>query len=138
MRRTFCTTVLLVGALLAAGCDNEIDNPTTPPDPTMVTETFTGTINLNGATTHNFNVVAPGDVTLTLTEVAPDATVQVGVALGTWNGANCFVVLPKDDAVKGSVLIGRVTGTGTLCARIYDSGGRVTQPLTYTLTVEHP
>src|SRR5687767_9951577 len=84
MRRTFCTTVLLVGALLAAGCDNEVDNPTTPTEPApTVTETFTGTINVNGAMNHNFNVAAAGNVTLTLTEVTPDATVQVGIALGT-------------------------------------------------------
>ena len=138
MRRTFCTTALLVGALLAAGCDNEIDNPTKPADPTMVTETFTGTINVNGATNHNFNVASAGQVTLTLTDVTPDATVQVGIALGTWNGANCFVVLPKEDAIKGNALIGQVTGTGTLCARVYDPASRLTQPLTYTLTVVHP
>ena len=138
MRRTFCTTVLLVGALLAAGCDNEIDNPTTPPEPTMVTETFTGTINVNGAMNHNFNVATSGQVTLTLTEVAPDAAAQVGIALGTFNGANCFVVLPKDDAVKGNAVVGQSSGTGTLCARVYDPASRLTQPLTYTLTVVHP
>ena len=139
MRRTFCTTVLLVSALLAAGCDNEIDNPTTPPDPApTVTETFTGTINVNGAANHNFNVAAAGSVSLTLTDITPDATAQVGIALGTWNGANCFVVLPKDDAIKGNALIGQVSGTGTLCARVYDPASRLTQPLTYTVTVVHP
>jgi hypothetical protein len=139
MRRTFCGTVLLVGALLAAGCDNDVDNPTTPTEPApRVTDTFTGTIAVNGASTHTFTIAAAGRVEATLTEVTPDATVQVGLALGTWNGSNCFVLLPKDDALKGAVVPGQVSGPGTLCVRIYDPASRLTEPLNYTVTVLHP
>ena len=139
MLRKLSGTVLLVGSLFAAGCDNTIDNPTQPTNPTMTTDTFTGTINRNGASTHTFTVQASGSVTATLTEVTPDPAVKVGFALGTLNAANtCQVVLSREDAVQGHALIGNASGSGTLCVRIHDPNGTLTAPLTYKLSVEHP
>lgn len=138
MVRKLSRTVLLVAALCAGGCDNTVENPTTPTTPTMTTETFTGTINTNGAATHQFAVGARGTVTATLTEVTPDPTVKVGFALGTWNGNTCQIVLTRDDAVQGQVIEGTASGTGTLCVRIHDPNGTLTAPLTYKLSVEHP
>lgn len=137
MRRTCYGTMLLAAALVVAGCDNDIENRTpTEPAPTT-TDTFTGTINVNGAATHTFATVAAGLVTATLQTVTPDPAIQVGLGLGTWNGTNCQITLPKDDAVQGNAVIGQVSGAGTLCARIYDVG-KMTEALTYTLTVVHP
>lgn len=139
MRSTFCGIMLLTGVLFVAGCDNDPDTGNTPTEPApTVTDTFTGTITTNGAMTHTFTVAAGGLVTATLTTVTPDATVQVGLALGTWNGTNCQLVLTQENAVQGNAIIGRVSGSGTLCARIYDPASRLTQALTYTLTVVHP
>lgn len=137
MRRTFCGTVLLIGALLAAGCDNDPDTPDTPTAPDPVTDTFTGSINVNGATTHTFNVTLGGVVTATLTAVTPDATIQVGFGLGTWNGTSCQLILTKDDALQGNAVTGVTSGAGTLCTRIYDVG-RMTESLGYTITIVHP
>lgn len=138
MRRTFCGTVLLMGALLAAGCDNDPDIGDTPTTPApTVTDTFTGSINVNGATTHTFAVTSAGLVTATLTTVTPDATIQVGLGLGTWNGTNCQLILTKDDALQGNAVTGLTSGSGTLCARIYDVG-KLTESLGYTITVVHP
>ena len=138
MRRTFCGTVLLIGALLAAGCDNDPDTGGTPTEPpATVTDTFTGTINVNGAATHTFAVTVSGLVTATLTAVTPDATKQVGFGLGTWNGSNCQMVLTRDDAIQGNAVTGLASGSGTLCARIYDVG-KLTESAGYTITVVHP
>ena len=137
MRRTFCGTVLLIGALLAAGCDNDPDRPDTPTEPDPITDTFTGSINVNGAATHTFAVPRTGIVSATLTTVTPDATIQVGFGLGTWNGSNCQMVLTKDDGVQGNAVTGITNGAGTLCLRIYDVG-KMTETLNYTVTVSHP
>ena len=137
MLRTFCGTVVLIGALLAAGCDNDPDTPETPTTPDPVTTTFTGTINVNGARTHTFTVARSGVVTATLTTVTPDATIQVGFGLGTFNGSNCQITLPKDDAVQGNAVTGVANTAGTLCLRIYDVG-KMTESLGYTFTVSHP
>jgi len=137
MRRTFCGTVLLIGALLAAGCDNDPDTPDTPTEPDPIVDTFTGSINVNGAATHVFAVPRTGVVTATLTTVTPDATIQVGFGLGTWNGSACKMELVKDDGLQGNAVTALTNGAGTLCARIYDVG-KMTESLGYVLTVSHP
>ena len=137
MRRTLCGIVLLTSALLVGGCDNDPDLPTTPTQPDPVTDTFTGTININGAATHTFTVAAAGAVTTTLTSITPDAAIQVSFGLGTWNGTSCQLVMTKDDAVQGNALTALNSGAGTLCTRISDVG-KMTESLTYTITVVHP
>ena len=138
MDRKFLATMLLAGALVAAGCDNEIEDATGPAPPAPTTsETFSGTININGAQTHLFSVVASGPVTVSLTEVLPDPAIAVGLILGTWNGQACATVIANDNTIQGTAVIGGVTGAGILCTRIHDVG-KLTGPLEYTLTVVHP
>jgi hypothetical protein len=140
MHRTLARTLLLLAALTAAGCDNEIDNPLDPEEPApTVTETFTGSMNINGAQTHTFAVLARGTVTATLTELTPvaDPVTQVGLHLGNWNGSTCSTVIANNAAVQGNAVIGNVAGLGTLCVRIHDVG-RLTESINYTITVVHP
>lgn len=138
MDRKLYRAALLVVALFAAGCDNEVEDATGPiaPAPTT-TENFEGTINVNGAMTHTFNTVAAGAVTATLSEVTPDNTIAVGLVLGTWNGVICQMSLAMDFAVQGNQLVGTVSGPGSLCVRVHDNG-RMAAPLSYKLTVVHP
>jgi len=139
MQRAFWGTLVLVAAVAAGGCDNELDNtPPVEPPPT-VTETFTGTINVNGAATHTVTIAAAGTVTATLTEITPDTTIAVGFALGTWNPtlSVCQQVIPNDNALQGQLLTGNVSGPGQLCVRIYDTG-KLTGALNYSVSVTHP
>jgi hypothetical protein len=78
-----------------------------------------------------------GQVTATIATLSPDATLIVGLALGTWNGNACQVVLSKDQATQLSFLIGQASQASTFCVRIYDVGN-VTDPATYELQVNHP
>ena len=138
MRRSFYL-VLVLGALLAGGACGSTTTPTpTTPTPTEVTETFNGTLTKNGAVSHSFSVATTGNVTLTATTLDPVAT--IGLALGTWNGVACQVIIANDAATMGTTVTGTATAAGTLCARIYDAGGTVDPdaPVTYTLTVVHP
>ena len=139
MRRSFGSALLvvLVAAFAAAGCEDDTPPRTLPPDPELVTETFSGSINQNGAVTHPFLATQAGAVRATLTSVEPDATIAVGLTLGTWNGANCAVVIPNDTATRGTSIIGTVNQAGQLCVRIYDVG-RITVPQDYELTIVHP
>src|SRR3954465_13699049 len=97
----------LAVALAATACGGS-DSPTTPtaPTPVALTDTFPGTLNPNGGNTHPFLIAAAGQATATLTTVAPDSTVVVGLSLGTWNGNACAIVLAKDNAIQGSTIIG--------------------------------
>ncbi|HEV3484433.1 MAG TPA: hypothetical protein VG106_03425, partial [Vicinamibacterales bacterium] len=58
--------LLVALATVASGCDDDTP-PTTPTPPTMVTETFNGTLTVNGAQTHSFTTQAGGNLTATLT-----------------------------------------------------------------------
>jgi hypothetical protein len=138
MYRKLYPALVLAAALFGAACDNDLENDPGPtgPSPTT-TENFEGTINVNGAMTHPFNTAAIGVITVTLTEVTPDATVPVSLVLGTWNGIVCQMSLAMDTAVQGNQLLGSVSGGGSLCVRVHDNG-RITEPLSYKLTVVHP
>ncbi|MBA2302480.1 MAG: hypothetical protein H0W08_07580 [Acidobacteria bacterium] len=138
MQQAFWKSLLLAAAVVAGGCDNDVGTTPTEPAPTT-TDTFTGTINVNGAATHTFPVAAAGTVTVTLTGITPNATIAVGFALGTYDAASttCQQVRSNDAALQGQILTGSVSGVGTLCARIYDTG-KLTEGVGYTFTVQHP
>jgi len=129
---------MLFAASAASGCGS--DTPTTPITPTLppTTEQFSGDLNRNGATTHPFTVTGTGAVTATLTTLAPDSTVAIGMALGTWNGTACAIVIANDGAVQGITVTGATSGVGALCLRMSDSGGKLTATASYTVTVVHP
>lgn len=140
MRRvTFLPLALMAVLTLASiACDSGENTPTTPttPGPT-VTETFAGTVTQNGAATFTFNTTVSGIVTATLKSIAPVTTAQVGMALGTWNGVTCAVVLTNDRITAGLAVTGQVNAAGSLCVRIYDVG-QLTEASTFEIVVVHP
>jgi hypothetical protein len=127
--------VLLLAAL-AAGCSDDNTSTVTPTPPVQVSETFAGTITLNGAFSHTFTVARAGQVTAQVTALAPDATVTIGVALGTWNGTACQLIITNDAAQLSAVTIGTATGPGTLCVRVSDVG-QLSAPSDYEVRVDH-
>lgn len=128
-------------ALTGAGCGG--DSTTTPTEPTLptVTDTFTGTIAANGAGVHAFRVAGAGTVTATLTAVTLESGApppNIGFSLGYVSGLVCSAVVSNDFAAQGTALTGRTTTPATLCVRVFDGLGVVTDPVTYTIEVAHP
>src|SRR5687768_10306942 len=137
MRAFIVCALVLSMAGIAAGCSGEIDNLPTTPDPTAVTETFTGTLTINGAATHHVFTGASGPITATITSLGENAPAKVGLSMGTLSATQCSVVLHNDAAVVASSLSGTVSSlNGSLCIRIYDVGA-LTGSVPYTLTVTH-
>jgi hypothetical protein len=147
MRRLIPGILLLASMAAGAGCndDNGVTTPSTTTTTTTttatVTETFSGTLNMNGAATYPFTAAAGGTVTATLTSVAPDSTVIIGLSLGSWTGSSCQLSssIANDSATQGAVVTGTVTAAAPLCARVYDVG-KVTaaQPVSFAVTIVHP
>jgi hypothetical protein len=138
--------LVLSGALLLAACGGSGTGtsgiptaPTTPTTPTTpaatVTQTFTGDLNTNGASSFPFSTQA-GTVTAILTTLS-DPTVTVGLALGSWTGTACSIAVANDAALSGATVVGTATAATNVCVRIYDVGF-VTTTLAYTITVTHP
>jgi len=134
--RPLCASALLAGALGAAACGEPGANlnPILP-TPTQQTETFAGTLTINGGVTFQFTSNR-GTVTATLATVAPDSAVVVGMSLGTWNGITCAATLPNDQAVQGTTIYGTVNTTGVLCVRLYDVG-KLPDSLEFEVKVIH-
>jgi hypothetical protein len=139
MRLIRTTTVLMLVLALAACGDDELPTAPDPVAPTTVTETFSGTLTRNGAVTHNFSSQASGTVTVTLSTLAPDSALIVGMSLGTWNLASstCQLVITKDNATQAAVVTGGVSSFASLCVRVYDVGN-ITEAVTYEISVVHP
>ena len=129
--------LLMLAAGGAAACQNDVTSvPTTPAAPTT-TDTFSGTVTVNGAVTHVFSSTQRGTVAATLTTMDPDASQTVGVSLGTWNGTSCQIILANDQAVVGVGVAGTVSGVGNLCVRVYDVG-KLARSENYSVQVSHP
>jgi hypothetical protein len=139
---------LVAAAMAATGCSNNTASNPTPSTPaTSVTDTFEGTLTVNGAITQPFVVQTAGTVTATFTSLNPSSVVVngetsdtvVGLSIGTWNGLVCTIGAPtlaNDKAKVGVALTASATATGNYCVRVYDSGS-LTQATAYQLTVTH-
>ena len=128
--------VLLAVVVLSACGEDELTTPTNP-TPTAVTESFSGTLGRNGAQAHSVSTQGSGTVTATLKFLVPDPTVPMGLALGTWNGASCALVITKTDAVESTFLTGASSAQGSLCVYIHDVGN-LAAPTDYEIEVVHP
>ena len=139
MRAIILLSLVLSAAFVAAGCDGEINNIPTTPDPVFVTETFTGTLTINGGQTHNVFTSATGMVSATVVSLGETAPDKVGFSMGTLSTVGtCTVVVSNDNAVVNTSLNGTVASlNGSLCIRVYDVGS-LTAPVEYTITVNHP
>ena len=126
-------------AVTASACSGLIDEFPTTPDPVITTETFTGTVNVNGSATHSVFTGATGTVVATLTSLGEAPPSKVGFSMGTLGITGvCNVVLRKDDAVVNTALTGTVNNLqGSLCVSVYDTGA-LAGLTDYTFTVSHP
>jgi len=141
MRRLLPGILLLALATSQAGCNDDTTSPsattTTAPATAATTETFTGTLHLNGAETYNFTSATGGTVLVTLTALT-DGTPVIGLSLGSWTGAACQIVIDNSNAAVQGFVTGTVSSATSLCVRVYDAHGTVTKPADFTITAAHP
>ena len=135
LRRLGAIALLVLAATSAACEDTTPTIPTVTPPPTT-TDTFSGTLNVNGAFSFPFAVVLPGTLTATLTSVS-DNTIAVSLSLGNWTGTSCQVVIANDNALQGAVIPATASTLGNFCVRISDVG-KVVSPVTFEISVVHP
>jgi len=133
-RLRFLAVALAVGAV---GCGSGTTTTPTPTTPVSVTDTFAGPLTQNGAQTFQFTTAASGQITATIATLSPNSTLVVGIALGTWNGNACQIILAKDNATQSSFIVGQASQSSSFCVRIYDVGN-VTDPQTFEVQVNHP
>ena len=132
----YFTTIFVLAALASTGCgsDDPVDIPSQP-TPVTMTQTFDGTLTVNGAQTHNFAVERPGTVTAQVKTLS-DQAATLGVSLGTWNGAACQIIISNTAAVLNTTVAGTATTVGQFCVWLNDVG-KLTSGVDYSVDVTH-
>jgi len=124
---------------LASGACNLLNDVTSPdtPSPSSSSETFGGTVGVQGSSRSTFTVAQQGTVTVTLSAVSP--SVAMGLGIGTPNGATaCAMTSSTTTALAGPTPQLTVTqAPGNYCVNVYDVGN-VTASVTYSVVVAHP
>jgi hypothetical protein len=146
--RILISVTLLTVLVVAGGCGSS--SPTQASiAPTIVSDTFTGTINPMGTDSHNFTVTyaaAATNASVTVTSLASVAdqtpqAITIGVGFGYLNLGVCNVQLSNPAATIGTELPTTTSPfqSGTYCVQIFDNQAAptVSTPMTYGLTVKH-
>jgi hypothetical protein len=133
----------LAAAALAAAAGCGSSTPATAPSPSApatVTDDFSGSVAQLGSENHVFTVAANGTVTITLTSLAPLATMSLGVSVWNSDGTNCLTQISQNpDARTGAVALKGTAATGAYCVSVYDSGNvPPSTSIAYTVEVLHP
>jgi hypothetical protein len=135
--------LIAAAALLAAGCSTASDSsssslPATPSSP-LVTENFSGTVQIGSNDSHPFTVTSDGfQITIDLTTAGPPATITMGVGIGGLVAGTCQL-LSGGSALTPAGATPQISGNiaaGQYCLMVYDVGNQ-SAPITYTVVVNH-
>jgi hypothetical protein len=137
------SVILVTLALGASGCNNSNNSNTTGPTPTLVTETFTGSVPQGGTDSpHPFTVNSSGNQLLAgFTAIGPATVTSLAVGVALWDPTTSTCGLNQSQtlaATVGSTAISATAGSGAYCVRVFDGGNISTgTTATYTLQVQH-
>jgi hypothetical protein len=118
----------------ACGSDDPVDLPTDP-TPVSVTETFSGTLNVNGLRAHPYTIDRPGTTSVQLKTLS-DSAATVALSLGTWNGAACQIIIANPAAALNTTVTGTAQSSGQFCVLLNDVG-KLTAAVDYSVDVTH-
>jgi hypothetical protein len=104
------------------------------------TQNFSGTVSSGGfGPVHTFTVSKVGEFFVTITALAPDQNIFVGLVFGQPQGAGCAQFQANFQAHLNAQALGGQIEKGTWCVYVADVGFvSPTTPTTYTLRVSYP
>ena len=129
--------MILGAALLAPACADPVAPPAPTPVAPTITDTFSDTLVQLGSNTHLFTVQQIGGLKVSISGISPDAAITFGI--GTQSPLlGCSLITQKQrDPGATAELSGTATTTGQFCVMVFDAGGVLAEPVTYTVTVLH-
>jgi len=103
-------------------------------------QTFTGTVSSGGVgPVHTFNVSKVGEFFVTITALAPDQNIFLGIVYGQPQGNACAQVQVNYAAHLNTQALGGQIEKGTWCVQVGDIGQvSTTTPTSYSLRVSYP
>jgi hypothetical protein len=124
---------------MAAGCGGSSSTPSVlAPTGTLVTDTFSGTVQPGGLDFNSFTVTTGGTVNVTLVTAGPPPTITMGLGIGTPGAGTCALLSGASTAATAGSTA-QLTGTlnaGSYCVEVLDVGNAA-GPIAYTVTVAH-
>jgi len=135
--------LIVATVFTAVGCSNSSDNtsstlPTAPSSP-LVTENFSGTVQIGSNDSKPFTVTSDGSpITIDLTSAGPPATISMGFGVGTFVGGTCQLSSGGNTtaAAGPTPQLSGTISAGSYCFMVYDVGNQ-SGPITYTAVVNH-
>ena len=103
--------------------------------PSRSPQSFSDSLNVNGARTHSFAVDRAGAVSAQIKTLS-DQAATFGVSLGTFNGSACTIIISNTAAVLNTTVTGTAQSTGQFCVWVNDVG-KLTAGIDYTIDVTH-
>jgi hypothetical protein len=132
-------SAFVVCVLAGTACGDSNSTPDfVQPTPTVVTESFNGTVDIGGTDFHNFTVTTAGAVNVTLTAAGPPATIYMGLGVGTPSATACALLTGGSIATPAGTTA-QLSGTiaaGSYCVSVFDIGNQ-TAAIAYAVTVTH-
>jgi hypothetical protein len=103
-------------------------------------QNFTGSVSSGGVgPVHTFTVSKVGEFFVTITQLAPDQNIFMGVVFGQQVGGGCTQTQANYAAHVNTQALGGQIEKGTWCVQVGDIGQvSTTTPTTYTLRVSYP
>jgi hypothetical protein len=125
---------------MAAGCGGSSSTPSVlAPTGTLVTDTFSGTVQPGGVDFNPFTITTGGTVNITLVSAGPPPTITMGIGVGTPSGTGTCALLSGDSTVAPASSTAQLSGSlsaGLYCVEVVDVGNAA-GPIAYTVTVAH-
>ncbi len=129
-------SVIVMNSLACGGTPTQPD-PVPAPVFEQKTETYTGTLNAGGGAAYHFTVANPGNIVARITQLAPVATLTMGLSLGFWDDATSLCSQDINNAVTlNATVTGAPSGPDEYCVGIFDIGN-LQLPTDFTLVVTH-
>jgi hypothetical protein len=127
-------------AAFAAACGGSNNTSTvTAPTGTVVTQTFSGTIQPGGASNDAFTVTVAGTVSITLVAAGPPPTIQMVLGVGNPSATGTCAFIQNGTTQTSAGSAAQLSGTlaaGSYCVSVVDVGNAL-GPIAYTVTVAH-
>jgi hypothetical protein len=126
--------LVFVAAIAAACGDNT--TPTSPTTPTKpAAENWSSTLSPGGTSSRSFTVTAAGIINVTMTGAG--STVGLGVGLPRTSGGGCRLGVSVNTGGGSAPQISTQADVGQYCVQVFDLG-TLTDPIAFTLTIDHP
>jgi len=136
--KSLALVVVLLSAVVAAGCDEEAP-PTTPAPNTTASVTWSTNLATGGASSRSFKTTRTGTVSITLQSLAASTTLRAGLGVGIplGDGSGCVLSRSVETVAGSTAQLELSVDPGNYCVQVYDLG-QLTQPASFTVLLVYP